>query len=165
MDDRQEPLPSRVGGIGHHLRFSLAADGSQLLSCQLQVTRLEEGIHLVYGDHDRGPLVWGDQRAHLRQAGDQGQGAGDDPHGPVGELGDVVVAVQGGEVAGDVGKVIEGAALPSEPAVPYGQPPLVLGTEITAQVTGDLGGGPGVHGHVVPCCEQGEVGKALHIGG
>ena len=105
-------------------RFQLAGGGRQVPGAQ-------QCLDFQVGDQDPGPLGRGDERADLGKVGDGGQCARQHPRGLCSDVGDVVVAVQGGQVAGDVEQVVVAAALLLEPAQPHGQGPLVQGDGVT----------------------------------
>ena len=159
MADGQVALPVGVGGVGGGPGLDLLVDRFQLAGGGGQVPGAEQGLDFQVGDQDPGPLGRGDERADLGQVGDGGQRAGQDLRGLLGDVGDVVVAAQGGQVAGDVEQVVVAAAVLLEPAQPHGQGPLVQGGEVACGVAGDQRGGPRVHHDVRARCEQGQVGQ------
>ena len=162
--DRQVPLPLAVGRVGGGAGFDVVVDCLELPGGCGQVTSPEQGLYLEVGDEDPGSLGGGDQGADLSKVGNCGEGSGQDPDGLVGDAGDVVVAAEGGEVAGDVNQVVVAATMLLESAEPHGQCLFMLSAEVAAGVAGDQPGGPGMHRDVVAGSEQGQVLQPLDIG-
>ena len=161
--DGQVALPVGVGRVGGGAGLDLAVDGVQQPGRRPQVPGLQQGIEFLFGDHDPDPLGRRDQRADLGQVGDHGQRPAQHPGGLAGNVGNVVVAAQGGQVPGDIHQVLVGAALLVEPARPHRQRPLMLAAEISTGVAGDQLSGPWVHDDVIPGPEQGQVRQPGHI--
>ena len=128
--DRQVALPFGVGGVGGGPGLDLLVHGVQLPGGGRQVTRVAGGPGLP-GRRSGSRLVrWagsagGSRPGRRRSARVPGRIC----VGLLGDVGDVVVAVQGGEVAGDVDQVVVAAALLLEPAEPHRQRPFMLGAQ------------------------------------
>ena len=138
-------------------------DGLELAGGCGQVSGAEKGLDLLIGDRRPGRLRRGDQSADLRQVGNRGQGSRQHLDDLLGDAGDVVVAVERGEVAGDIYEIGIAAAPLLEAAQPHRKRPFVLGGQVGVGVAGDQAGGPRVHRDVVAGGEQGEVLQPCHI--
>ena len=87
------------------------------------------------------------------------------PDGLGDDTGDVVVAGEGGQVAGDVEQVVVATAALLEAAQTHGKRALVQdGVRAVRSAAGDQVGGPRMHGDVGAGCQEGEVGQPGGVG-